>query len=442
MSDNLKALVEKLNKAFEDFKAANDDRLSAIENTGHAGADIVAKVEAANADITDIQAKLTEADSQIKAERARSDELELQIARGGTGGSEATDDERVHARVFAQMVAGRDVAESDVDIDQYRNYKKAFEAYVRRGTSVPGEVRAALEVGSDPDGGYWVTPDSSGRIATLVYESSPIRQIAAVQPISTDSLEGINDLDEAGFGWVGERQARPDTDTPQVGEYRIPAHECYAQPKATQKILDDSVVDVEAWLNGKVSTRIARGESTAFVNGDGVAKPRGFLTYGHGVPSKSAWDVVERVPSGAAGAFAASDPGDALIDLTHKVKAVYRNGARWVMNRTSLGESRKLKDGQGNYLWQPDFRELGASTLLGFGITEAEDMPDIAANSLSIAFGNFMEGYQIVDRQGIRVLRDPFTDKPYIKFYTTYRVGGDVINFEAIKLMRFAVAAS
>jgi HK97 family phage major capsid protein len=181
-------------------------------------------------------------------------------------------------------------------------------------------------------------------------------------------------------------------------------------------------------------------ENTAFVSGNGNKKPRGFLTYAAGTPSSSTFSVIEQLPTGAAGAFASTNPGDAMINLVYSLKAPYREKAVFMMKRATLAEVRKLKDGQGNYLWQPDFQLKQGGTLLGFNVVEAEDMPAIAANSLSIAFGDFKAGYQIVDRQGIRILRDSFTAKPYVKFYTTKRVGGDVVNFEAIKLLKFAVS--
>jgi len=250
----------------------------------------------------------------------------------------------------------------------------------------------------------------------------------------------MRDIDEAASGgWVGEKQSRGNTDEADIGKWRIPVHEQFAQPRATQKLLDDANVSVESWMNGKVVDIMSRTENTAFVTGSGVLKPRGFLTYSHGAPSKSDYEKIEQVASGKAGDFTASNPGDKLIKLTFRLKAAYRANAKWVMSRFTFEEARKLKDGQGNYLWLPDFSSNPTmGRLLGFPIVEAEDMPQMAADSLSIAFGDFKKGYQIVDRTGFRVLRDPYTDKPNIKLYTTKRVGGDVADFDAIKLMKFA----
>jgi HK97 family phage major capsid protein len=326
-------------------------------------------------------------------------------------------------------------------VGAYRNYKSAFRQYLRKnnaGSNVD-EIKA-LSAGSDPDGGFAVTPDMSGRITRLIQETSPVRQVANVATIGTDALEGVNDLNEATSGWIGETEARSETGAPQIGEWRIPVHEQYAEPRATQKLLDDAMFDIEGYLTGKIADRLARMENAAFVNGNGVKKPRGFLTYPAGTPTSSSFSVIEQLPSGKSADFADTDPGDALINLVYALKAPYRERAVFMMKRATLAEVRKLKDGSGNYLWQPDFQMKTGGTLLGFNVTEAEDMPTIAANSLSIAFGDFGSGYQIVDRQGIRILRDSFTAKPYVKFYTTKRVGGDVVNFEAIKLMKFAVS--
>lgn len=422
---DVKELLDELNTAFAQFKAANDERIKAIEAKGSADPLLVQKVDAANADITKLSAQLKE--------------VETTVARTNIGGDSKPTDEAKQAAQFFALLRGKPVDSIDgVDLNAYRAYKKGLDAYMRVGDNgLTPDVRAALSVGSDPGGGYFVTPDMSGRMVQLIFESSPIRQIADVQSISTDALEGNADLDEASTGWVGETGARNETNTPEVGKWRIPVMEQYAMPKTTQKLLDDAQIDVGAWLEGKVADKLSRTENNAFVNGDGVNKPRGFLTYPAGSPTKAAWQKIAQLGTGVSGAFAASKPGDKLIDLVFGLKSFYRNGAQWIMSRGTVAEVRKLADGQGNYLWQPNFGTQQGATLLGYGITEAEDMPAIGANSLSIAFGNFKLAYQIVDRLGIRVLRDPFTAKPNILFYTTKRVGGDVVNFEAIRILKF-----
>lgn len=429
MSNDIRSAVYDLGRAFEAFKEANDQRLREIERRGAADPLTEVKVNRLNGEIS-------RAIDAADAAKRRVEQIETALHRSPahTGGNEWKE-----AEMFMLERKGR--IDGDLGIDGYRQYKSALRAYLRKNNAGSGvdEIKA-LSVGSDPDGGYTVTPDMSGRIASLVRETSPMRQVANVITIGTDALEGIHDLNEATSGWVGETEARSETAAPKIGEYRIPVHEQYAEPRATQKLLDDSLFNVEEWLAMKIAERLTRMENEAFVTGNGVKKPRGFLTYAAGTPSASGFSVIERVLSGASGKFASSNPGDALISLVYALKSAYREKAVFMMKRSTLAEVRKLKDENDNYIWQPDFQMKQGGTLLGFNVVEAEDMPEMAADSLSIAFGDFNAGYQIVDRQGIRILRDSFTAKPYVKFYTTKRVGGDVVNFEAIKLMKFAAS--
>jgi HK97 family phage major capsid protein len=425
MSEEVKQAVEGFHTAFAEFKKTNDERIKQIEKKGAADAvteDKLKKIEDA----------IQKSQDDLKAAQKRADELEVAFKRHG-GDSKTQEAAEKEAKEFSLL------RKREISVEQTQAYKGAFHSYITRNNAgaTADEVKA-LSVGSDPDGGYAVHPDMSGRINTLVYETSPIRQVANVVTISSDALEGMNDLDEAGAGWIGETDARNETTSPKIGEYRIPVHEVYAEPRATQKMLDDAAFNAETWLAAKVADKLSRLENAAFVAGDGVKKPRGFLNYSAGTPSASAFNVIEQIVSGASGAFASSNPGDALINLVYSLKAAYRENAVFMMRRATLSAVRRLKDGQNNYLWQPDFQQRQGGTLVGFNVVEAEDMPAIAANSLSIAFGNFNVGYQIVDRIGLRILRDSFTAKPYVKFYTTKRVGGDVVNFEAIKLMKFS----
>lgn len=427
MTNDIRSAVYDLGRAFEAFKEANDQRLREIERRGQADPLTEMKVNRLNSEIT-------RAIDSADAAKRRVDQIETALHRSPMGGN---GDDWKEAETF--MLERKGFVSADMGIDAYRQYKGAFRSYLRKNNAGSGvdEIKA-LSVGSDPDGGYTVTPDMSGRIAALVRETSPMRQVANVVTIGTDALEGIHDLNEATSGWVGETEARTETATPKIGEYRIPVHEQYAEPRATQKLLDDSLFNIEEWLALKIAERLSRMENESFIHGNGVKKPRGFLTYAAGTPSAAGFNVIEQLPSGGAGAFASEDPGDALINLVYALKSAYREKAVFMMKRSTLAEVRKLKDNNDNYLWQPDFQMQQGGTLLGFNVVEAEDMPAIGADSLSIAFGDFNAGYQIVDRQGIRILRDSFTAKPYVKFYTTKRVGGDVVNFEAIKLMKFA----
>jgi HK97 family phage major capsid protein len=413
------ALVEQINTAFQEFKAANDQRIKALEK-GKSDIVLDSKVDAINATITDLQGQL--ADVAAKA-----------AARGLMGGNGEPD----MAKAAAAFAKERGI---DVSTEDYAAYARGLNVYMRRGGNTPASVMAAMSVGSDPDGGYSVTPDTSGRIVQRIYETSPMRQVASVTSIGTDRLEGFNDLGEGTAGWVGETAPRPATGTPQLGKYEIPVHELYAFPQATQKLLDDSMFDIESWLADKTADKFIRTENAAFLNGDGVLKPKGLLTYPTAATSDSTrpWGTFQHVLTGTDGTFGTTTNGtDKLIDLVYSVKAGYRANANFMMARATIGAVRKLKDGQGNYAWQPSLSALSGGTILGFNVVEAEDMPAMGADSLSVAFGDFREAYQIVDRVGIRVLRDALTNKPYVGFYTTKRVGGDAIHFEAVKFLKF-----
>jgi HK97 family phage major capsid protein len=317
---------------------------------------------------------------------------------------------------------------------------RAFADYLRSGAHAP-ELKA-LSIGVDPEGGFAVSPAMSDAITKVVFDTSPIRRHARVVAIQSDAFEELVDKDDAAATWANETGARAETAAPALAKLRIPAQEIYAMPKATQQVLEDANFDIENWLAGKLADRFARRENAAFVIGNGVGQPRGFASYAVSTAADSArpWGTLQYVASGAAGAFAASNPSDQLIALLYALKADYRDQAVWMMNRDCARRIRQFKDGQGNYLWQPAVAAGQPDMLMGFPVTLAEDMPAIAADSLSIAFGNFAAGYTIVDRVGVSVLRDPYSAKPHVLFYARKRVGGDVTNFDAIKLMKFAVS--
>lgn len=436
-AEEIKQLLNEQSVAYEAFKLENDKRLKQLETKGAAQATTVTNVEA-------LSKKLDDCAEELEAAQKRADELEKKINRGalGGGGSGDSDKEFQNAKAFAEFLAAeRKAPVQAFSVEEARNYRNALHVYLRKGTATPGAVLNTLSVGSDPESGYWVLPDTSGRMIQKIYESSPIRQLADVQPISTDALTGPIDNGKIASGWVAEKGTRSETPTPQQGMWRIPAWEMYVEPKATQQLLDDSMVDPEAWIFNKSSEAFARDEATAFVTGNGSGKPRGFLD--HAVVATAdatrAWGSLQYIPTGASGAYDATIKGDCLLDLVYALKTAYRTGATFFMSRATVGTTRKLKDGQGNYLWVPGSAAQPA-TLHGYPVAEGEDMPTIAANSYSVAFGNFKIGYQIVDRLGTRVLRDPFTSKGFVLFYTTRRVGGDLLNSEAIKLLKFAAS--
>nr|WP_297388245.1 phage major capsid protein [uncultured Roseateles sp.] len=427
--------VEQLLETFEQFKRANDEQHAETKRKlGSVDPLLASKVDKTNEAIDKLIDQVNKAEAEAKAAKAAAEAIELAMKRPGAKGMSNAGIEEKAMDEFRAMLQSPDATEAD-----FKAHRAAVNAYLRKGRQDIAELQAkAMSVDSNPDGGFFVTPDTSGRIVQLVYETSPMRQVASVQTISTDKLEGTYDLDEAEAGWVSERGTRNETGTPQINRWEIPVHEMYAEPRATQKLLDDSSVNIEQWLAGKVASKFSRQENTAFVTGNGVGKPRGFLTYPAGTPTADAIRVIQQINTGASGTFAASNPADFFMDVIGALKEVYLSGARWAMNRSTKAAVRKLKDADGAYLFAMDFSQGVRETVLGYAVTGMEDMPAIAADSLSIAFGNFAEAYQIVDRMGVRVLRDPFTAKPWVKFYTTKRVGGDVVNFEALKLVKFA----
>jgi HK97 family phage major capsid protein len=389
---------------FEEFKAANDQRLSDLERK--------------RADILDDE-KVDRINAALDAQARRIDGLALKQARP------------------ALETSRRGVSDHAA-----REHKSAFDAYVRGGDA--GALRAletkAMSVGANADGGYLVPPELERDIGARLAAISPIRSIASVREISSSVYKKPFMTAGPATGWVGETDARAQTTSPTLDALSFPAMELYAMPAATATLLDDSAVNIDEWIASEVELTFAVQEGAAFVNGDGTNKPKGFLQSTTVANASWSWGNLGYVASGAAGAFAASNPSDVLVDLIYALKAGYRQNGAFVMNRKTQAAIRKFKDSSGNYLWQPPAQAGGQASLMTFPLVEAEDMPDIAANSLSVAFGDFRRGYLIVDRTGVRVLRDPYSAKPYVLFYTTKRVGGGVQDFDAIKLLKFAAS--
>jgi HK97 family phage major capsid protein len=434
-------LMADLGKTFADFRTANDERIAAMEK---GLTDVVTneKVDRINSEVTNLQAAL--------------DKALADLASANVGGRDNADNAaklKARAQAFFSGRSGVErTADGSLNVDAYGTYEKVFTSWLRGGDVAlrQPDVAAAMQVGSDPDGGYWVPTQQQTQIITRLFETSPMRQAASVISIPTDSVTYPNDTnDGTSGGWVGETADRPETDTPQVGEQTIYVREQYAMPKVTQKLLDMASVDVEAWLNGKIADKFARTENTAFVSGSGVSSPRGFLDYKTAAVTTAdasrAWGVLQYIFTGASAGFpnvsgsVANDP-DKLWDVIAATNPAYLPGARWMMSRATMAAIRKLKDANGNYFVGPIQGAATGFELCGYPITPAEDMPALASDSFSAAFGNFAEGYQIVDGRGIRILRDPFTTKGRVKFYTTKFTGGDVLNFDSIKLLKFGTS--
>ena len=323
-------------------------------------------------------------------------------------------------------------------------HRKAFGAYLRSGDAegLRGLVLEGkgMNTANNAEGGFLVDPQTSEAIRGVLHSAASIRAIANLVTVEATSFDVLVDHSELGTGWATEAGPQTETTTPLIDRISIPLHELSAMPKASQRLLDDSAFDIEGWLAARIADRFARAEAAAFINGDGTDKPRGFLSRNKVANASWTWGNLGYIPSGAAGAFAATNPADRIVDLVYALDAPYRANAVFVMNSKTAGTVRKMKDGDGRFLWSDGLAAAEPARLMGYPVLVAEDMPDIAANSFSIAFGDFRAGYTIAERPDLRVLRDPFSAKPHVLFYATKRVGGDVSDFKAIKLMRFATS--
>ena len=402
MSVELKETIQALGKAFDAFKAENDARLKEIEKKGAADPLLTEKVDKINADI-----------AQISALKKQLETLETAVAQGQFPGGGKNELDRVKAQ-----------------------HKDAFAKFFRKGAEGglrDLEVQAGLSTLSDPDGGFLVPEDYEQAIDRVALSVSAMRRLATVRTIGTDTYKKLVNQGGASAGWVGEKGARAETNTPTLVEIAINAKEVYAMPAATQTLLDDSRVDIAGWLADEVSIEFSEQESDAFINGNGVEKPKGIAAYPMAANASYVWGKVGYITSGNASLV---NDLDKLIDLQHALKPVYRNGAAWLMNDSTLATIRKMKDGDGNYIWVPGLKDGAPDTLLGKPVEIDDNVDDIGADKYPIFFANFKRAYLIIDRQGVRVLRDPYTTKPYVLFYTTKRVGGGIVMYEAIKALK------
>ena len=323
-------------------------------------------------------------------------------------------------------------------------HSKAFQAYVRRGDedglrslSLEGK---GLNTAVDAEGGYLVDPQTSEQIETVLRSGASIRALASVVQVEAGTYDVLVDHNELEAGWQSETGSVTETAAPIVDRISIPLHELSASPSASQRLLDDSAFDIDGWLSQRIAERFLRAETDAFVNGDGVNRPVGFLTKTLVADDSWAWNSIGYVATGTPGDFDANNPADALIDLVYALNAEYRAGAAFVMNSKTAGELRKMKDNQGRFLWMEGLQADQPPLIVGYPVLIVEQMPDIGTDSHSIAFGNFRKGYTIAERPDLRILRDPYTSKPNVVFYATKRVGGDVTDFAAIKTLKFGTS--
>lgn len=399
-SPEARAALHEVLAAFEGFKAANDQRLAALETK--------------RADVL-LEEKVARIDDAVSQAQARLDRV-LADARRPTIGGE-----------------GRLVVPDE--------RKAAFDRYIKTGETPSLLLEAkGLSEGTATAGGYVAPAELERQILRRLAAASPMRDICQVRTIGAGTFRKPVSTAGLAAAWVAETAVRPETAAPTLDVIDFPAGELYASPAATQALLDDAYVNIDEWLAEEVQDAFAAQETAAFIAGDGVNKPKGLLAYTAAPDATATWGQLGYLATGVAGAWPAANPTDKLIDLVYAAKTQYRQNGRFVMNRRTVSAVRKFKDAQGNYIWNAALQPGQSATLLGFPVSEIEAMPDVAANAAAIAFGDFEKGYLIVDRAGVRVLRDPYSAKPHVLFYTTKRVGGGVQNFDAIKLLKFAAS--
>ncbi len=387
---------------FAAFKRANDERLAQLE------------AKAASDPLT--EEKVERINNALNVQQDRINRLSLSLSR-------------------SMVLDGHDPAAGG-------QVKSAWSAYIRTGDkagllSLEGK---SLSASIDAEGGYIAPAETQSTIDKALSESSPFRRLCDVRTVGTGSFKKPVSAGGASAGWSAETDIRSETPAPQLELIDFPVGELYAMPAATQTLLDDSVADVDAWLAGEVQDVFAAQETAAFTQGDGIHKPKGLLSYSAVPEASQSWGALGYIATGVDGDFDMQAPIDSLLELIYAPAPRYRRHGQFIMNRRTISSIRKFKDADGNYIWQPSGQAGQPSTLLGYPLEEIEDMPDVAQDSFSAAFGDFRRGYLIVDRQGVRVLRDPYSAKPYVLFYTTKRVGGGIQDYNAIKLLKFAVS--
>ena len=402
MSDEIRELIEQQGKAFEEFRKSNDERLAALEKD-EARSELDEKTDRINDELGRLSAAV--------------DELAKKANRPGAPGAEG--DEALQAE-----------------------HKSAWLRWVRKGddAGLADIERKAMNVGTPADGGYAVPIQQDRDIMRLLTDLSPMRQVCRVMTVGTEDYRKLVNLGGTASGWVGETDARPATAGPTLAQLKPSFGELYANPEVTQKALDDIFFNVEGELSQDISESFAVLEGKAFLSGTGTNQPVGLLTAKTSAEADSAraFGTVQHIATGVADNFPAKDPADILIDLIYSMKAGYRTGAQFMVNSMTLATMRKWKDGDGNYIWQPAMQNGQPGSIFGYGYVTNEDMPSAGAGAIPVVFGNFQQAYVIFDRMGIRSLRDPYTNKPFVGFYTTKRVGSMIANTQAVKFLKCA----
>ena len=397
----LKEVLDQYAQAFEEYKKTNDARYEELKKgTGKAG---------------ELEEKLSKIEASLAEKEKQISDIEAKMNRPSFAGTPSEDPVKAE-------------------------HKKAFDVFLRKGieSGLADLQKKAVQVGVDVDGGYAVPEEMSREIYKLIDADSSMREVCGVRLVGTEDIKQLVDVGGVTTGWVAETASRPATDSPQLAQVTPTFGEIYAMPAATQKAIDDVFFDVEGWIVESVSSKFAKEENAAFTIGDGTNKPKGLLaaTMATTGDDTRAFGTFQYLATGVAAGMPATNPADLLIDLITALKTRYYRNARFMMNRQTLSTIRKWKDSQNNYLWQPGLQSGEPNSILGFPYTYNDDMPSIGANALCLAFGDFREAYIILDRTGIRLLRDPYTNKPYVNFYITKRVGNMILNSEAVKFIK------
>ena len=411
-SSDIKTLILQQAEAFEHFKKANDAKIAEVEKKGYASAEAIEKV-------AKIEADISKASAELKAAQERADKLEARMNRPGAGGE------------------GKNATPEQLE------HKAALERYLRKGEE--GDLRSlerkAMTAQSDPDGGFLVTPEMDAMIDRVASVVTSFRSLARQVTIGGPSYKKLVKTRGVSGGWLGESEESSESTAPQFSEIEILAQIMYAEPWVPNSLLEDSNYDLEADLMDEAATTFRETEGTAFINGTGVKQPKGFLSETVVANASMAWGKIGYIATGVSGDFAASNKADKVVDLQHALKQAYRPGAAFLMADATLAIMRQFKDASGSYyLWNPDPARGPSGTFLGSPVVVDDYMPVIAANSYSVAYGNFGRGYTIVNRRGTAVIVDRVTKKGTTKFNMTRRVGGGVTNFEAIKLLKFGTS--
>lgn len=432
MSDmqEIKRLIDEQGTAWSVFKETNDAAI----------ADAKSDTAAIKKAQSDYEAELAKINAALDEAGKKADEAFKRANRPAAGPDESSKSLQAEIKSFA---ANKNRRGGEVNEENYVAYKGAFEAFIRANGNIEAlsdTQRKAMSIGTDSDGGYLVTEEAVNSIVTKMREMSMIRSIAGNITISTNAVEGLVDRGDNTASWVAELGSRTSTTTPTLGQDRINVNDMYSFPQVSQSLLEDAAVNLETWLNDKVAISFAELEDTAFVSGTGVGRPRGLNTYTTAATADGSrtWGTIQHIATGVSGGFAASNPSDHLFDTDVALKTGYKANAKWLMNRTTLGAIRKFKNSAGyDYLWQPGLSAGAPSVLIGYPVILDENMGSFStASALCVALGDFNRGYCVVDRVGMSVLRDPYSNKPYVGFYYRRRVGGAVRDFDAIKFIK------